>query len=570
LINLRDYQEYAINALRAKIAEGFRSVLLVMPTGSGKTCCAAAVMHGAVDQGSKLLFISHRREHLIQCYQKMLDSGIDENNLGIIMGDGKITLRSGRVVYAARKHAPIQIASIDTLRNRYKPEADIVFRDEAHRCLSKSDMDLKNQYPKAYHIGLTATPFRFGGKGLGSYYSAMVIGATPSALIEQGWIEKPFVWTVPNNQLPDLSSVKTRNGDYAEEQLEEVCNTRQLVGSIVEHWKKHAEGRRTICFAVSIEHAKRIVEDFLASGIPAEHLDGKTPDAERDAILSRLENGTTLVCVNVGVLVEGLDIPNIKCCILARPTKSTGLLMQQAGRILRPWKDEHGNRITAIILDHAGCILEHGMPTEDREYTLEDQKPKRKGMSTKTCMQCFAVVESIHKECPACGAEFPIKERDVDRTITHVDGQLVEYQYDHEAKLKKDYWTTLCAEGSKNGYQPGWAKKTFKERYGHYPPKSWPGAYSRPMTAGEAEVMRARLQRVAETKGIPQGWVDRKMESVVVQAPAAAEPVVSPPPPAPAKQEDLFANPAAAKTVSREPEKASVELNPEAIVRWEI
>jgi DNA repair protein RadD len=568
-IELRDYQNDSIDLLRKKVAEGYRSIVLVLITSAGKTIVASSLICGAIEQGSHLLFVAHRKELLVQTYEKLISMGVPEEKIGIIMGDGKITLRSGVIVNATRKNAQVQIASIDTLRHRYKPKADIVFIDECHRCLANSYKRLKSDYPEAWHIGLTATPFRYGGKGLGSYYACMVQpeSAMPSRLIELGYISKPEVWTVPENNLPDLSGVKTRNGDYAEEELASACNRRQLVGSIVDHWKQRAEGKRTICFPVNIEHSKQIVADFCAAGVPSEHLDGETTSKVRDEILSRLNSGETKVVCSVSVLCEGFDMPPVKCAIMARPTKSMVLAIQMSGRIGRPYK-ENGQLVKPIILDHAGVILDHGMPTEDREYTLEDTKPKRKGMSTKTCLQCFAVVESIHKTCPACGADFPVQVRDVDRSIQHVDGQLVEYQYDHEAKEKKDYWLNLCAEASKNNYQPGWAKRTFKEKYGHYPPKSWPGAYSRPMTPGEAEVMRARLQRVAESKGIPQGWVEGKMASVVVQAPAAApspEPVM----PAPPKQEDLFAKPAAAKMVSREPEK-TVEVNPEAIVRWEI
>jgi DNA repair protein RadD len=572
VIELRDYQHDSINLLREKVAEGYKSIVLVLITAAGKTVIASSIIMGAIEQGSRFLFVSHRREIIAQSYEKLVSIGVPEEKIGIIMGNGKITLRSGKVINAARKDAPIQIASIDTLRHRYRPKADIVFVDECHRALAASFVKLKSDYPDAYHIGLTATPFRYGGKGLGSYYACMVQPETamPSKLIEKGWIYKARIWTVPIKDLPDLSGIKTRNGDYAEEELAEACNKRQLVGSIVDHWKERAQGRRTICFPVNIEHSKRIVQDFCDAGIAAEHLDGATPVKLRDEIISRLASGETKVVCSVGCLQEGFDLPGAKCAILARPTKSLVLAIQMSGRILRPY-EENGRPVEPIILDHAGVILDHGMPTEDREYTLEDTKPKRKGMSTKTCLQCFAVVESIHKECPACGAPFPVQVRDVDRSIQHVEGQLVEYQYDQEAKAKKDYWIQLCADASKNGYQPGWAKRTFKEKYGHYPPKSWPGAYSRPMTAGEAEVMRARLQRVADTKGIPQGWVESKMAEVVVQQPAQPDPEIEAALAKPLKQVDLFSKPEAVKTVSKsEPTQASIEVNSEAIVRWEI
>jgi DNA repair protein RadD len=854
MIELRPYQREAIQSLRDRLREGIKSLVLVLPTGAGKTVIAASVMHGALKNGSKLLFVAHRRELIAQGFQKMLDFEVPDRELGIIMGDGTIRLRNGRLIKASRKNAPIQIASIDTLRNRSKPEADIIFIDECfpagtivdgrpiemitvgdtvyswnesmgtvesktvthvfqstphrmvrvflkssrsiactgghpfytqrgyipaieltsedvlyghfsenvrplrqrvsasiveqfhdanvltqvqegdygysanqagvtlqsmrnssplvrqgalscegeygllqrqmqsgcsygdkqegrrvfvglqsetclqthareesyaygrgsrahegitsqnrtcaqdsrrewkactdssgdtcrssgtglghgdigsdgmdswsrksvllqnrycesdrensdrggrresrydrtqgvrrekgrlvaiegvdrieilepgrdgtfgglcsdgyvynlevegnhnyfaegllvhncHRCLSKSYLDLKAAYPDAIHLGLTATPYRVGGKGLGSYYQDLVVGATPSILINEGFIVSPQVWTVAPEELPDLSNVKTQNGDYKEDDLAEACNTRKLVGSIVEHWKRHAEGRRTVCFPVNIEHSHHIVEDFRAAGIAAEHLDGKTPTDKRDAILARLERGEIQVVSSVGCLSEGWDQPSVKCCILARPTKSTGLYLQQAGRILRPW-----NNVGAIILDHAGCVLEHGSPSEDREFTLQDTKVRRKsGESTKTCLGCYAIVETFHKTCPACGQEFPSKVRSAggERGVEHVEGTLIEYSDEEKERERRSYWDTLCKLAGENNYKSGWAKHRFKEKFGHFPPKSYPVPVGRPMTQGEKDVLRSKLTHLAQKRNLPSAWVDRKVE----------------------------------------------------------
>src|SRR5690606_30708365 len=125
-------------------------------------------------------------------------------------------------------------------------------------------------------------------------------------------------------------------------------------------------GLRTVAFAVNVEHSRAIVARFVAAGVAAEHLDGSTPTAERDAILRRLETGETRIVSNCAVLTEGWDQPAVKCAILARPTQSTGLYLQQAGRILRPWQD-----VRPIILDHAGNSLAHGLPQDDRALTLD-------------------------------------------------------------------------------------------------------------------------------------------------------------------------------------------------------
>ena len=534
MIELRPYQSDAIQRLRDKFQEGFKSVVLVMPTGSGKTIVASNIMAGAIRQGSRLLFTAHRRELIAQTYAKMLDFGVPEDQLGVVMGDGRIRVR-GREVKAIRREAQIQIASIDTLRHRRLPPADIVFIDEAHRALSPSYMALKQGYPHAIHVGLTATPYRSGGKGLGSYYDALVVGATPSLLMEQGFIVKPRVRTVPPDQLPDLEGIKVRNGDYDEKELAEACNKRQLVGSIVDHWRQLAEGRRTVCFPVSIEHSKHIVADFVAANIPAEHLDGTTPKDQRDAMLGRLERGETLIVSSCGVLSEGWDQPSVKCAILARPTKSTGLYLQQAGRILRPWSN-----VSALILDHAGMVVEHEPPWIDRDFTLEDTKAaRRSSVSTKTCLSCFAVVEPFHTTCPECGVPFPTEAREGSERgkVEHVEGTLVEYG-DDRVREKRDYYDQLCELARQYNYKPGWAAHRFKEKYGHWPPKSYPKQPGRPMTDGERDVLRASLQRVAQQRGLPGAWVESKV--------AAAAPAPTPIPPSnptTPTQERLFDDP---------------------------
>ncbi|MCC7540350.1 MAG: hypothetical protein IT379_29305 [Deltaproteobacteria bacterium] len=264
------------------------------------------------------------------------------------------------------------------------------------------------------HVGLTATPYRADGKGLGGSYDELIVVASTRELIADGYLVEPRVLTVSASSLPDLSRVRVRGGDYDEKALGDAVNQRALVGNIVEHWLQHADRARTVVFAVSIAHSRHVVERFREAGVPAEHLDGDTPTGDRDAILARLARGETRVVGSVGTLCEGWDMPAVKCAILARPTKSTGLYLQQAGRILRPWED-----VRALILDHAGCAVEHGLPQDDREFTLDGVEkggdPKRKPVRSKTCPSCFAVLPLGTAVCPVCatllgGAAAPLRE----------------------------------------------------------------------------------------------------------------------------------------------------------------
>ena len=451
-VRIRQYQHRAIGELAERVHAGAKRVLLVAATGSGKTSLAGAITARAVEAGRRVLFVAHRRELITQAYDRFRLMGVPERQVGVIMASDP----------RRKPGAMVQVASIDTLRNRAKPLADIVFIDECHRALSRSYRDLSAHYDRALHIGLTATPYRADGKGLGDAYDEMVVVASPRELIDQGYLVEPRVFTIPPNAMPDLSAVRVRRGDYDERQLAEVMDRHALVGNIVEHWTQHAAGVRTIVFAASVAHSKHIAERFREAGVAAEHLDGMTPTPERDALLARLASGETTVCVNVMCLCEGFDLPAVKCAILARPTKSTGLYLQMAGRILRPWNDQ-----PAVILDHAGCALEHGLPQDARQFSLEGTK-KRKGgrMSppTKTCPECFAVVAVATRICPSCGVEL-MEAREVPEEAADA---LVEVTPEDVRRIE---WERLQREAARRGYKPGWAFYRYKERFGEKPPQ---------------------------------------------------------------------------------------------------
>lgn len=474
---LRPYQLDAVDRIRRHLRSGRNRVLCVAPTGAGKTVIASHIIECSVGLGNRIIFLAHRRELITQAYKKVIGcscrpgwdhdslvrdpqckaNGLPQKMVGVVMANDP---RRNPV-------AVVQIASVDTLRNRTKPAGDLIIIDEAHRSLARSYAMIVAAYPDAALIGLTATPYRADNRGLGEQYDELVVVASPKQLIGDGFLVEPRVFTVPSKHLPDLSRVRMKGGDYDADQLSAAVDTEGLVGNIVEHWEKHAENRLTVCFAVNVEHSKHIVARFLERGIAAEHLDGETPTAERDAILARLERGETRVVSNCAVLTEGWDQPSVKCAILARPTKSLGLYLQCAGRILRPW-----NGIGAIILDHAGVVLEHGLPQDDREFSLDAPKKRRTVTTTcKTCEGCFAIVPLSARTCPACGREFPVPEPE-DKT-EEKPGELVEVR-EVTTEEKREEWDKLCAVAIAKNYQPGWAKYRFKEKFGTWPTFPFP------------------------------------------------------------------------------------------------
>jgi DNA repair protein RadD len=274
------------------------------------------------------------------------------------------------------------------------PAADLVIVDEAHHSPAATYQRLLAAYPNATIIGLTATPCRGDGRGLGGTFELMIEGPPVVELIDGKYLVGTRVYAPVR---PDLTGVHVRRGDYVEAELAARMNTAKLVGDVVEHWCRLAERRPTVVFAVDVAHSVHLRNEFRRAGVLAEHLDGSTPLEERDQILAQLSDGRIEVVTNCMVLTEGWDQPNVSCLILARPTKSLGLYRQMVGRCLRTWP----GKTEALILDHAGATFEHGFAEDPIEWTLfEDRRAENKKHSARgtphapaltTCPECSAV-----------------------------------------------------------------------------------------------------------------------------------------------------------------------------------
>jgi DNA repair protein RadD len=485
-VALRDYQLRAIDDVRAAIRKGRKRVLLQLPTGGGKTLTSAAVLASALSKGSRTLFVAHRLELIEQTVSTFYRLGV--RDLGLIRGqDPRLDLSQ-----------PIQIASIQTLARRpVLREIKIVVVDEAHRSSAKSyRKHLFDAYPDAVFLGLTATPCRADGKPLGEDWHELVHGARYSTLIDGGHIVAPLVYSTP--VLPDLARVHTVAGDFDQKELEEAVNKGSLIGDLLTQWRRLSGGRRTVAFAVSVAHSRAIVALFAEAGVKAEHLDGTTPEEERRKILQRLKDGDTEVVSNVGVLCEGWDQPECKCLILARPTKSLGLYMQMAGRILRPWEG-----VEPLILDHAGNFDRHGAPHEDREWSLSD-KPRPQGIApSKMCKACFAYIPASAAICPYCSHEFvqevveaPVAEVvPVDLALRTLQGE--------DARLS--FFRKCAAKARELGWKYGAVAHRYRERFGEDPQRAWIEALRvtyRGDDAWRAAVKEAEPRRAAYRAGL--------------------------------------------------------------------
>ncbi|MEY2666376.1 MAG: hypothetical protein RLZZ384_547 [Pseudomonadota bacterium] len=453
----RDYQINAIQGVRNIIAGGSKRVLVQASTGAGKTHIAARIIESAVNKGKHVLFVAHRKEIIGQTSVKLDSMEIDH---GVIMADHP----------RYQPHDLVQVASVQTLRQRHKPKADVVFFDEAHLSVSKSFLDLVAHYKDSVIIGLTATPIRTDGRGLGEIYQDMTQVIPMRDLIEQGFLVQPRVFAP---FVPNLGAFKVVRGDYDATQVAAEMDKSSITGDIVKHWKQHAQGRSTICFASSVAHSEHIVEEFNASGVLAKHLDAKTPAYLRDRIIEDFKAGKFSVLSNMGIMIEGFDHPATSCVILARPTQSVTIYLQAVGRGMRTATGKND----VVILDHAGLTHSHGFVTDEREWSLDGKKKKsRKGENDKApavhvCASCFCAYSKAEypDACPECGK---VTEK---RSVIEVDtdAQLVEITPLDEIKAQKRVELVqartleeLVALGRSRGYQypVQWAKRIIEQR----------------------------------------------------------------------------------------------------------
>jgi superfamily II DNA or RNA helicase len=408
MVQLRDYQESAVQAVRDSFRTGHKKTLLVSPTGSGKTVIFSYIAAGMAKNNKRILIVAHRRELLKQISGALKKVGVSH----AVLSGGTPGIPIANVV----------VASVFTLVRRMKAMKpfDLIIGDEAHHFTPDSSWGkVVAGFPSARVLGVTATPERLDGKGMGQMFDDMVMGPTVAELTAQGFLSHAVVYAP---SAPDLGSVGTRMGDYVSKQLEDAMDKPIITGSAVKHYGKYADGKKAIAFCVSVKHAKDVAEDFRNAGYDASHIDGGMDDTERDGVLKAFEDGRVQILTSCDLVSEGFDLPSVEVAILLRPTKSLGLFLQQCGRAIRP----HPDKERTIILDHAGNTARHGFIDDERDWSLADGfvanrgKNAEKVVSVRTCTACFAV----HKPtptCPMCGYVYPVTAR----KVKHVDGDLV-------------------------------------------------------------------------------------------------------------------------------------------------
>lgn len=466
---LRPYQAEAVEALRRSIASGRRAPVLVAPTGSGKTHIAKALIVRAVAKLKRVLFLAPRKELIYQTAEKLDRAGIHN---GIYMAGESRDL-----------FAPVQVASTPTLYTRFQthgrsvlPPADLVIQDEAHLAISASSRAIMAAYPDAVKIGLTATPVRGDGRGLGEMFDDLVLGPSVADLMAEGHLV-PARYYAPTK--PDLEGVKVQMGDYNQKQLGERMDREMLIGDVVTNWLRIAPNRQTIAFGVNVAHAVHLRDCFREAGILAEHLDAHTLPHERRDIVERFERQEVQVVTNCQIFSYGVDIPPASCCILAHPTKSLARYLQAVGRVLRPYP----GKTEALVIDHAGIVDELGFVDDDFPWALDGKgriqerraalSVARKAPKPLTCPECKAVFEG-QALCPECGhrmaQQWAKAIEAVDAELAEVDRRTKDRKKREWSQLEKQqFYSELLGLARQRGYKDGWAYHKFHERLGVYP-----------------------------------------------------------------------------------------------------
>lgn len=480
------HQVEALHRLRAALLAGATTPMLQAPTGFGKTRLAAEIVDGVLARGQRVLIVVPTLSLIDQTVAALEAEGI--NDIGVIQGLHPRTCSA----------ASVQVASVQTLRRRPMPKVDLILIDEAHRWyVFLEGMVADAKAVGVPVIGLSATPWT---RGLGKHFDRLLAVTTSRDLITGGYLS-PFRVFAPAH--PDLSGVSTVAGDFHEGQLARVMDSKVLVADIVSTWLRHGDGRPTLCFAVDRAHAAHLQREFLAADVPAGYVDASTGREARAKLRHQFHIGEIKVVVNVGCLTTGVDW-DIRCIILARPTKSEMLHVQMIGRGLRIAK----GKVDCLVLDHSDTTLRLGFVTDIHHDHLDGGTPastretQRKPFPAE-CPSCHFLRLPGISQCPACNFR-PERQSLVEVT----DGRLVELRVAERAtapiEQKVAIFGQLKTMARRKDYSPGWAAHQFNRFFGMWP-AGLPDAPENEPTAELISWVKSRQTAFAKSRGVVNG-----------------------------------------------------------------
>lgn len=440
MIQLRKYQENAIVKLRNEISNGFKKLILCAPTGAGKTIMFTYMVSRAVQKNKRCLIVTDRTELLTQAGGSLEKFGLKPIE---IKPNKKIKTLNG-ILY---------VGMAQTLKRRIKDkmyvdflnDLDLIIFDEAHKQEFNDLMPYISN--KTIVIGATATPYREGNQiSLHEFYKEIIEVTTIGELIKTGFLSKPNTYGVK----VDLSKVRTKAGDYDQNQVANMYDEVKMYHGVYENYTKITPNKKGIIFASNVASSIQLVNDFKSKGLPIEHIDGTTPPAERKRILEWFKNTSNALISNVGILNAGFDEPNLEVVILYRATKSISLFLQMCGR---------GSRVTEnkkefTILDFGNNVTRHGFWEQERSWNLKKKKKKDGVAPVKDCPECFYLLPARLMECPNCNHVFEKTEKEEEEELIVELSKLNYQQIKDEVKTADFKKLELIAKAK--GYKKTW------------------------------------------------------------------------------------------------------------------
>lgn len=410
----------------------------------------AEIARRTTKNNNHVMFLIHRKEVLDQAVKTFSKQEVNSN-----------LLTAGMVQTLTRR--------VDKL-----PTPNVILVDEAHHALAKSYQRILNKFPKAIVLLFTATPHRTGRQQLDQIADDIIVGQSIHELTETGFLA-PFRYFQPPNDFDVKALKRGSTGDYTAESMQEAMSTK-IFGHIVKQYKRIAKGMQAVVYTYSVDSAIKIANEFNSEGISAVEVDGTTSKEKRDLAVRKFRDQEIKILVNVNLFTEGVDLPNVDCVIMARPTASIALYLQFSMRCLNPREGK-----TAIIIDHANNFKTFGYPDDDRDWkqAIKSGKQKSKtlltdpGLSIITCDYCFAVVKASEVKdgkCPICRNPIKIHEA---KPVSDVD--LVEASRERQNAIremvKNDLLKSVAtksvgelrslrelqAYAKLHSYKPGWA-----------------------------------------------------------------------------------------------------------------
>lgn len=437
-MQLRNYQQTFYDRIRHSIATGHRRIMCVAPCGSGKTVVIQKIIESAQQKNNTVLALCHRREIIDQLTERL----------------------------APYPNAAVGMVQTITRRLSDMPEPSIIIIDEAHTAKSASYLRILEHFSRSYVLYFTATPQRTDGKGFADIADDMVDSVSVRWLIDNGYLT-PFEYYAPKTLL-DASELTIKQGEYDGKQATALLDKPKIYGDVLTCYRKYADGLKTIVYCSSVEHSEKIAQAFNDAGIPAAHIDGKTPKQTRADIIRKFRTGEITVLCNYSLIVEGFDVPDAGCVICLRPTQSLIVHIQSVMRCMRiaPGKNR------AVILDMVGNYERHGLPDDDRQWSLQgrDKRTRHKSENTvkaRVCEKCFRTYAGSGAVCPYCGhnngktrTEIEQDEKAELERITAENRKQKRMEVGR-AKTLED----LKAIALERGYKPGWAYQMARAKH---------------------------------------------------------------------------------------------------------